>query len=49
VPRPRLRALPLREAAEAHRIMEDRSSYGKIVLVTPFGERFVIDNTVAEP
>lgn len=48
VPRPRLRAMPLANAAGAHRAMEDRHSYGKIVLVTPFGERFVNDNPVAE-
>lgn len=49
VARPRLRAVPLRDAALAHRTLEDRQSYGKIVLLTPFGERFVNDNSVAEP
>jgi NADPH2:quinone reductase len=44
---PRLRAVPLAEAASAHRALEDRGSYGKIVLLTPFGESFVNDNSVA--
>ena len=40
--------LPLAQAANAHRAMEDRASYGKIVLITAFGERFINDNSVAE-
>lgn len=32
LPRPRIRRFPLSEAAEAHRAMEDRANYGKIVL-----------------
>jgi NADPH2:quinone reductase len=34
LPRPRIRQFPLDRAADAHRAMEDRASYGKIVLVT---------------
>jgi putative PIG3 family NAD(P)H quinone oxidoreductase len=44
---PRLRAVPLADAVRAHRALEDRTSYGKIVLLTPFGESFVNDNSVA--
>jgi putative PIG3 family NAD(P)H quinone oxidoreductase len=44
---PRLRAVPMADAASAHRALEDRGSYGKIVLLTPFGESFVNDNSVA--
>lgn len=33
LPRPRIRHFPLAEAAAAHRAMEDRANYGKIVLV----------------
>ena len=36
--RPRIRALPLDRAAAAHRMMEDRSFFGKVVLVTNWGE-----------
>lgn len=32
LPRPKVRHFPLAEAAAAHRAMEDRASYGKIVL-----------------
>ncbi|MEO6394954.1 MAG: NAD(P)H-quinone oxidoreductase [Devosia sp.] len=39
VPRPLIRQFPLAEAAEAHRAMEERAHFGKIVLVTPFGAR----------
>jgi len=35
---PRLRALPLGEAARGHAQMERRDNYGKLVLVTRFGE-----------
>ncbi len=34
---PRIRAVPLAEAARGHRAMEMRENYGKIVLVTAFG------------
>lgn len=34
LPRPKIRTFPLAQAAAAHRAMEDRSHYGKIVLVT---------------
>jgi len=34
---PRIRALPLADAARGHRAMELRENYGKIVLVTDFG------------
>ncbi|MEQ1769715.1 MAG: zinc-binding dehydrogenase, partial [Devosia sp.] len=37
LPRPRIRQFALADAAEAHRAMEDRANFGKIVLVTPFG------------
>lgn len=36
-PHPRIRRFPLADVAAAHRAMEDRSHYGKIVLVTDFG------------
>jgi len=39
LPRPRIRHLPLAEAAEAHRALADRRHFGKIVLVTGFGNR----------
>ena len=32
LPRPRIRHVPLAEASAAHRAMEDRANYGKIVL-----------------
>ncbi|QMV01062.1 zinc-binding dehydrogenase [Devosia sp. D6-9] len=48
VVRPRLSTVPLAQATNAHRAMEDRASYGKIVLITAFGERFINDNSVAE-
>jgi NADPH2:quinone reductase len=35
--RPRIRCFPLEAAADAHRAMEDRAHYGKIVLQTAFG------------
>ncbi|HEY4201748.1 MAG TPA: NAD(P)H-quinone oxidoreductase [Devosiaceae bacterium] len=44
---PRLRTLPLREAAAAHQAMEERDSYGKIALVTAFGQAFLNDKSVA--
>jgi NADPH:quinone reductase len=34
---PRIRHFALAEAGEAHRAMEEKDHYGKIVLVTPFG------------
>jgi NADPH:quinone reductase-like Zn-dependent oxidoreductase len=36
--RPRVQRLALSEAAQAHRAMENRAHFGKIVLVTPFGD-----------
>lgn len=36
-PRPRVRSLALEQAAEAHRAMENRAHFGKIVLLTRFG------------
>ncbi|WP_417310116.1 NAD(P)H-quinone oxidoreductase [Devosia sp.] len=38
ISRPRIQALPLDRAAAAHRLMEDRSFFGKVVLVTNWGE-----------
>lgn len=35
---PRIRALPLAEAARAHVELEKRDNYGKLILVTPWGE-----------
>jgi NADPH2:quinone reductase len=37
-PRPRIEYFPLAQAAEAHRRLERRTGYGKIVLLTAFGE-----------
>jgi NADPH2:quinone reductase len=34
---PSIRTVPLEAAAEAHRAMEQRENFGKIVLVTAFG------------
>ena len=42
---PRIRALPLAEAARGHRAMETRENYGKIVLVTDFGAGLA-DNSI---
>jgi NADPH2:quinone reductase len=39
--RPRIRALPLEEAAQAHAEMEKRENYGKLLLLTEFGRGFV--------
>jgi NADPH2:quinone reductase len=36
-PHPKIRSFPLAEAAAAHRAMEDRAHFGKIILVTGFG------------
>lgn len=38
--RPRIRALPLAEAARAHVELEKPGNYGKLILVTPWGESF---------
>lgn len=35
--RPQIRVLPLAEAAAAHAVLENRSAYGKLVLLTAFG------------
>lgn len=45
IKRPRIRALPLAEAARGHAAMERRENYGKIVLVTPFGAG-IADNSI---
>jgi NADPH:quinone reductase len=37
-PRPRIEYFPLAHAADAHRRIESRTGYGKIVLLTAFGE-----------
>ncbi|RYE85083.1 MAG: NAD(P)H-quinone oxidoreductase [Hyphomicrobiales bacterium] len=42
---PRIRALPLAEAARGHRAMEARDNYGKIILVTAFGSEQT-DNSI---
>lgn len=42
---PRIRALPLAEAARGHRAMERRENYGKIILVTDFGAGLA-DNSI---
>jgi NADPH2:quinone reductase len=39
--RPRIRALPLEEASAAHVEMEKRENYGKLLLLTEFGRRYV--------
>lgn len=39
LPRPKIESFPLAEAAAAHRAMEERSHFGKVVLVTEFGNR----------
>jgi NADPH:quinone reductase len=44
---PRIRAWPLAEAAAAHAALEQRWSYGKIILITPWGETQASDNSVA--
>ena len=36
--RPRIRALPLAEAARGHIELENPRNYGKLILVTPWGE-----------
>ena len=45
--RPRIRALPFAAAVAAHTAMEKRDSYGKIVLLTPWGETLGHDNFIA--
>ncbi len=42
---PRIRALPLAEAARGHRAMETRENYGKIILLTAFGAGLA-DNSI---
>ena len=45
--RPRIRALPLEAAATAHRVMEDRAHYGKLILLTEFGRTLAaMDNSI---
>ena len=43
--KPRIRALPLEAAGAAHRLMEDRRHYGKLILLTAFGAALG-DNTI---
>lgn len=38
--RPRIRALPLAEAARGHVELEKPGNYGKLILITPWGESF---------
>lgn len=45
--RPYLRAVPFAEAVSAHIAMEKRESYGKIVLLSPWGETLVNDIPIA--
>ena len=44
---PRIVALPLAAAAEAHRRAEQRTSFGKYVLVTKWGETLMTDIPIA--
>lgn len=39
--RPRIRAVPLEQAAAAHVEMEKRTNYGKLILLTAFGQTLV--------
>jgi NADPH:quinone reductase len=42
---PRIRAVPLINAPDAHRAMESRENYGKIIMLTPFGASLA-DNSI---
>jgi NADPH:quinone reductase-like Zn-dependent oxidoreductase len=42
---PRIRALPLTEAARGHAAMQARENYGKIIMLTPFGAALA-DNSI---
>ncbi|MDB5561770.1 MAG: NAD(P)H-quinone oxidoreductase [Hyphomicrobiales bacterium] len=44
---PRIRTFPLEAAADAHRAMEQREHFGKIVLVTAFGQANNADKPIA--
>jgi NADPH2:quinone reductase len=44
--RPRIRALPLEDAARAHAEMEKRENYGKLILVTAFGRSLGADKSI---
>lgn len=44
---PRLQTFPMRAAPEAHRAMETRANFGKIVLITPFGATLEQDISIA--
>ncbi|HEV7718999.1 MAG TPA: NAD(P)H-quinone oxidoreductase [Arsenicitalea sp.] len=44
---PRIRTFPLEAAADAHRAMEQRENFGKIVLVTAFGRANNADKPIA--
>jgi NADPH2:quinone reductase len=37
--KPRIQTFPLAEAANAHRAIENRSNFGKLVLLTSWGTR----------
>ena len=39
LPHPKIRVFPLADAAAAHRAMEERGNFGKIILTTDFGKR----------
>jgi NADPH2:quinone reductase len=43
--RPRIRALPLEQASRGHAAMEQRENYGKIVMLTAFGQSLA-DNSI---
>lgn len=46
--RPRIRALPLEQAAAGHAAMEQRDNYGKIILLTRFGSSLVNDMPIVD-
>jgi NADPH2:quinone reductase len=46
--RPRIRAVPLELAANAHIEMEKRGNYGKLILLTAFGQGLVNARPIAE-
>lgn len=46
VRRPRIRALPIGDAARGHAEMEKRENYGKLILVTDFGRSLGADKSI---